>query len=221
MSFIVDHLRDFPTTSNVTVAYFFCKFGSETRNTFLSVARSMLAQILVDTPEILPHLYEQASINDNGGLTTREAAQKLLQLALDARRKHGTTYLVIDGIDECDRKERGHIASWFQDYIDSIPVDEKGVVRCLFVSQDDGVSRNDFSNIPSLRLTPANTSHDVRAYVSVWHQKMEVKFGELRSTATHVTNLITARAQGETTCLLLSLPHLTPFRHVPFRQTNG
>lgn len=157
----------------------------------------MLAQILVDAPEILPHLYEQASINDKGGLITREAAQELLQLALDARRKHGTMYLVIDGIDECERKERGHIASWFQDYIDSIPVDEKGIVRCLFVSQDDGVSRNDFSNIPCLKLTPLNTSNDIRAYVSLWHQKMEVKFGELRSTNSHVTNLITARAQGK------------------------
>lgn len=73
-------------------------------------------------------------------------------------------YIVIDGIDECARDERKRITSWFRDVVENLEPPHLDRIRCLFVSQDDGVARKDFDGIATLKIKPADVENDIEQY---------------------------------------------------------
>lgn len=179
------------------MAYFYCRHNDKARNSFLSVARSLLAQIFAPTKadDVIAYMYEKAATSSDANLNSSSLAKSLLEMTISTMQS--TVFLVIDGIDECRRDDRREIAEWFQEVSDSIPVKEKSKFRCLFVSQDDGVSRKDFGNIPSIKITALDNRRDIEAFAAAWHRRIENKFGQLRSGHEHIANIVTARAQGQ------------------------
>lgn len=51
--------------------------------------------------------------------------------------------------------------------------------------------------MPSIKLTAADNKTDIQAYTSMWHQRIEHKFGHLDQNQFHVANIVTTGAQGE------------------------
>ncbi|KAK3377270.1 hypothetical protein B0T24DRAFT_237594 [Lasiosphaeria ovina] len=188
-SIVIDELRLLP---NTIVVFFYCKHDEETRNTFMSVARSVLAQLLSQNPRLLPYLHEHASFSSDVSLTSKPLAKEMIQTALLSCER---TYIVIDGLDECPRAERVEISSFFRDLAESVPLTDMDPIRCLFVSQDDWVASESFRGVPRIKIADQNHD-DLRGFAQVWHNKLEAKFGELRDRNCHISNIITARAQG-------------------------
>lgn len=174
--------------NNSSVAFFFCKYGDKSRNAFNNIARSVLAQILAQAPHLLPYFYEQASLSKDTILTSDHTAKEMLQSILNTCSK---IYIIIDGLDECGRLEGKKIVSYFQNLIDHLPPEQMDSVRCLFVSQDDAES-----GIPSIKVTALENKGDIGHFVSVWHKRLEEKFGDLQSKENHIANILFARAQG-------------------------
>ena len=189
-SIVVDAARKIP---GATVAFFYCKHGEETRNSFISVARSILAQMLVQEPHLLPHFHEKASMSSDVLLTSTSVAKEMIQTALGSCEK---PYIIIDGLDECGREERKEISCWYQAVAEALPATEMDPVRCLFVSQDDGLALENFRNLPVIKITDENQD-DLTDFATVWHRRIEHKFGELRSKNCHVSHIISAKAQGK------------------------
>ena len=102
----------------------------------------------------------------------------------------GRTYIIIDGLDECERPEGKNLVSYFQDLIDDLSSERVDAIRCLFVSQDDAPSA-----ISSIKVTALENKGDLGHFVSAWHKQIEAKFGELQSKD-HIGNILFARAQG-------------------------
>jgi hypothetical protein len=107
-SLIIEEARSLP---DVTVAFFYCRYQDDERNTFLAVARGILAQLLHQDDNILAYLYDKASRSGQTTLSTVSLAKELLEIAT---KNHKKLYIVIDGIDECERDERKEIASTFE-----------------------------------------------------------------------------------------------------------
>lgn len=189
-SIVIDEAR---RIAGATVAFFYCKHGEETRNSFLSVARSILAQVLDQNPHLLPYFHERASISSDVLLTSTEVAKEMIQTALSSCEK---TYVIIDGLDECGRGDRREITSWFQTVVEALPVTEMDSIRCLFVGQDDEVDLDGFRNLPTIKITDENRD-DLKDFATVWHQRIENKFGTLQSKNYNISNIISARAQGK------------------------
>ena len=91
-----------------TVAFFYCKHGDGERNSFIGVARSILAQIHVQNPHLLPYFHEQASISGDAMLTSTSVAKEMLGIAIESCEK---LYIIIDGVDECKPKERKEVST--------------------------------------------------------------------------------------------------------------
>ncbi|OTA61606.1 hypothetical protein K449DRAFT_370870 [Hypoxylon sp. EC38] len=188
-SVIVDELR---RVTKASAAFFYCKYGDPSRNTFISVARSLLAQLLAQNDNLLQLLYEKASMGGEIELTSKATAKELLHAALN---DCGTTYVVLDGIDECDRENRKELATWFQSVVDEVSLSNIGAIRCLFVSQDDGVARNDLGMIPSIKIVPSGNKNDLQSFADFWNKRIEGRFGSLQGNY-NIANIIFARAQG-------------------------
>jgi len=126
-------------------------------------------------------------------LTSIPVAKDMIETAFSSCEK---AYIIIDGLDECGREDRKEISSWFQTAVQAVSATEIDSVRCLFVSQDDGAAREDFRNIPAIKITDENRD-DLTDFAGVWHRRLESKFGQLRSKSCHVSHIISARAQGK------------------------
>ncbi|KAK8879910.1 hypothetical protein PGQ11_001204 [Apiospora arundinis] len=203
-SIIADHVFTIP---DVSVGLFYCVQSDPHSNSFISVAKSILSQLLTQDATLLPLVYEKMRTeNGEAVLTSNTDAEKLLNLALRSRK----TYLIIDGVDECERDERKKICSWFSKTINSLERTKADEIRCIFVSQDDGIARRDLAAIPAINITTKNTERDIQVYSKVWQAKIEQKFGTFHEHELSVAKVVTARSQGMfiyAKCVLAELYH--------------
>lgn len=152
-----------------------------------------MSQLVSQNSHLVQYFYEKLSLSGDPSLRTKSLARELLDVALNCSK---TTYLVIDGLDECDRKDRKDIASYFKNAVQSLPRHDMDAIRCFFVCQDDAAARQDLTNIPSIGIRPADTKNDIHNFAQVWKTKIEGKLGSLQDTGYDVVKIVTAKAQG-------------------------
>jgi hypothetical protein len=177
---------------NSTTAFFYCKYEDSSRNSFLAVARSILAQVLFQNPQFLPYFDEKACMSGDT-LKSSDIAREILKKTLGSCKR---SFLVIDGLDECPPKERKTILRCFS---------EIEGIRCLYVSQDDGRAGHMLTGLPSIKIGDQN-KEDIRNFARIFHKELEHNLRN--SSAEHrigdITNIISARAQGKgypSTCI--------------------
>jgi hypothetical protein len=119
--------------------------------------------------------------------------KELLETAVKSLAK---VYIIIDGLDECPRREEKAITSFFRFLVESIQESDPDTLRCLFVSQDDGEIGKLLSKVPKITMTPASTKGDIQAYSDVWSKKIESKFDLPASTRASIALTVAERANG-------------------------
>lgn len=157
------------------------------------MARGLLSQLLDQNKHLIQYIYDKSSECGETSLHTKALAKELLLVALGSSKR---TYIVIDGLDECDTKERRYVVEFLRNTVEGLPVTDMDSVRCLFISQDDREARKDLSNIPSINICPSDTKHDIQSFVAVWKEKIESKFGDLQGARYDIAKIVTAKAQG-------------------------
>ncbi|KAI1682859.1 hypothetical protein KJE20_07591 [Pyrenophora tritici-repentis] len=158
---------------DVHIAFFYCRYQDNDKSTFLRVARVILSQLLLQDDGLLSYLYNKMSTSGQVTLSKETVAKELLEIALKAFEK---LYIVIDGIDECEKDERHKIVSLFEKTWESLPQGDADQLRCLFVSQDDNIARKDFEKMPSLKVTESDTQRDIVTYVTAKSLRIKTKF---------------------------------------------
>lgn len=197
-SVVIDELsKASESTPGINLAYFYCKYGTEGRNSFASVAKSVIAQLLRPLPDSLSYIYEEASKSSEACLSSKSTAEKILDsLLVQACTGENIIYIVIDGVDECDRSGRNDIPTWFQALSDRLSKTAPGSLRCMFISQDIGAGAKDWGLASRIKISREDTQRDIQEFAIREHRKMEVRFGELRHPHEDIAKLVTARAQG-------------------------
>ena len=189
-SFVIEKLKSFP---NTTVAFHYCKQTEESRPGLLMIAKTIISQILASNDDLLLYFLEQADASSGPQLTDLKLAKALLEITLKASKP---TYIVIDGLDEYPRDDRKEIVEWFRDVVQSLPPNELGFLRCLFVSQEDGYAKKDFSEIERIKILASDNTEDIRSYCRFEKQRIEEKFGSLESFNCDLADSITKEAAG-------------------------
>jgi hypothetical protein len=184
--------------ARIRTAFFYCRHTDYQRNAFVAVARTMLSQLVVGNDMLLQLLYERVANSSEALLTSMQAAKELLGTALKTCDKNRKTFIVIDGLDEYSREDRKEISAWFKEQVRNVPTKDLGQLRCLFISQDDGYARKDMSECSSIKLKVEHTRCDIEAYCKMWHQRIEERFKPLDPKEHNVSEMVTARAQGNT-----------------------
>lgn len=174
-----------------TVLYFYCQHGNSERNNFFSIARSLLLQFLEQDRDLLHYFYEKACNSGEASLRSPARIEELLHFAFDNCK---SAYIIIDGVDECERDERKNISQWFKKLVEDLPPADPDRLRCLFVSQDDGISRKDFSGIARIKITPEDSKPDLDLYCQDESDKLRQKLGfpenRAREMAQHVSTTV-------------------------------
>ncbi len=186
-------VEEIETLHSVNLGYFYWKYNNPKKNGFAAVARALLAQLLQQNLDLLPHLYEECISSGEVTLESLTLSRKLLRTILGSTDK---TFIVIDGVDECDKGERKKILSWLKSIIVDINKENPGALRGLVISQDEGDIRKILSAAWTISLQPQDNWTDIQWYASYWSSKIQAKFDLPTAGGKEITSKISQRANG-------------------------
>ncbi|KAF2267625.1 putative zinc finger protein [Lojkania enalia] len=177
-----------------TVLYFYCNHKNPERDNFRAVTRTILAQLLKQDKDLLAYFYGKCCESGETVLESRSTIETLLKTGLDNCK---SAYIVIDGLDECGRDERKEITQWFRKLVEDLPTTEPERLRCLFVSQDDGFGRKDFSGLASIKIKPENNKPDIECYCRIEAEKLTLHpFYLAHERAVAIANTVSNSTEG-------------------------
>ena len=193
--------------ASISVAYFYCKHGDSTRDSCDAIFRGILAQLLVQNPDIVPYFnsHKLALIHDplksNGLKSLVNTVFKVL----------GVVYLVIDGLDEVDRSERKKFFRLILPLLnsgDSRVGDDGGYRIKLFISSrgEDYIRKAVHSFVRTWRksyeITGDDNHRDIAFYVSSRVRELQEKFGLDDSRREEIFKKACSRAGGGYGCYI-------------------
>ncbi|KAH6702884.1 hypothetical protein BKA61DRAFT_619706 [Leptodontidium sp. MPI-SDFR-AT-0119] len=177
---------------SIAVIYFYCNYQDPQRKTFVAVARALLVQLLNLNDELLPYLYDKCIGSGQVSLVSSQLYKELLETAL----KTGSiqTFIVIDGLDECDPLERNAILSFLTPIVKA--EGPTGRLRALIVSQDENDIRKVFRGSPVLKLMDAHNKSDIEGYADHWCSEIQKKFGLPVETIQYIRTAVCEGSDG-------------------------
>ena len=183
-----------------TVLYFYFRHGDPQRSSFTAIAKSLIAQTLIKDDLLYSYLFGAATDSKKPMLDTRKLAGELLDVCLKAV---GKTYIVLDGLDECEEIEEKAIVDWFRKYVEqSATSNPQEPVRCVFFSQADSCTTSLLSKLPTLQITRSDNYADISYYSTQRARDIQAKFQCSDDEKLMISRSVTERAEGEQSRLL-------------------
>ena len=189
--------RETSSNSNYpeSVAFFYCMNGNPERDNSLVVIRSLISQLIRQNPKIVPLVFEKMCHVGGITLVSRKDAEELLNLVL-AESSSNSTYIIIDGLDECDIKEMTTIVTTLTTTAESVNATSPGFCRLFFTSRDENAIRRLLSSVETLQIRPKDNQRDIKAYTHTWSIKIQEKFALSESKRQELEESVISRANG-------------------------
>ncbi|KAK5046236.1 hypothetical protein LTR84_008379 [Exophiala bonariae] len=176
-------------------AFFYCYHDDPQRKKSLPILASILAQLTTSDHILMPWCYEQYTTSNQ--LSLRDEAQciDMLRSILLSNKK---TFVVLDGIDECERKDRQLLLSFFTRAVAACESNDPGSLRIALLSRDeDDIRRALAGAISEIKITPAENERDMKRYIKLRCNEVKDKFEELRADAIkYISDSTFLRADG-------------------------
>lgn len=173
--------------------FFYCKQSLPEHNTFLALARSFILQLLNQDKSLLLYLHGEHCDSNEAVLSSIPLAQEMLKFLLSSCK---SAYIVIDGLDECEREERKVITQWFCHLVESLPENAPDRLRCLFVSQDDRIGTKDLQGLAKINIEPQDNKQDILVYSRVQANELRRKFDFSEEESSRIAIAVTESVKG-------------------------
>jgi hypothetical protein len=157
----------------------------------MALLKGLLAQLIRMSPELLAYVYGEVSATIELVLRSPETLMMLIETAFSTRKQ---LWMVLDGLDECERKERKHILSW----VSKLTSDHSTVNAQVFVtSQEELDIQNLLPRSPSITLHEPGHQDEIRNYVSRKAAKRSQQFNLSPDIEQEIVHKVTRQANGE------------------------
>ncbi|RPB13463.1 hypothetical protein P167DRAFT_605061 [Morchella conica CCBAS932] len=170
-SFIIDEFQAITRSSNEHImAYFYCDYKEPARSDRESILRAIVKQLCLKGPttDHIPNLVaEMYSIREEDGfssgkLRVSESTELIVKLA----GMYSDVTIIMDGIDECDRKTRAELFSAINEMSKA---DSK--VKIILTGRYDNDIERMFSTAHKHYLTAKDNTEDIIKYVETQMEK--------------------------------------------------
>jgi hypothetical protein len=164
---------------------------------------------------MLPHCHTKRTLSGEPTLRSPTQAQKLLEDLCSSIPK---LFIVVDGLDECEKAERAQVLGVLTKIAADCDTDEPGKLRVLFISQDYADIRRPLLStavgraVPKVvQLSNSDNESDIQTYTRTWAEKIASNFAPFTDDMKdYLVNLTVANAQGTSDfCSLLYRTVLT------------
>jgi hypothetical protein len=189
-SYIIEELQ---AVHSSHVLFFYCKNNDQERDSFISVARSLIQQTVLKDDIHLHYIYAESCAIGESPLKTIKQSQRLLEASLG---NLDNIYIILDGIDECKPGEANKIISWFLSKTRSLQ-DEGKHVKCLFSSQDDEETNKLFKDIPTIRVGGEGLGQDIQTFCTIECKKLKDMYGLSDEKTKEIIETVTRKTDGK------------------------
>lgn len=187
-----------------------CPYGfarSESNACSLTI-RSLIAQIIKRKSDLLPYLYDSyVKVEESASLS------KTKQILIDLLRPLQTTYLVLDGLDECEPQHQRKILEEIANVQKAIDPDCS--LRMLVCSGENAEILSQLRKAPktSLNDEKVHTSRDIAKFAHRSLRQLYERFGTATEKINELEQEVVRKANGQSMPLVVA-NHLSIDRHV-------
>lgn len=178
---------------SVSLGFFYCKHSDNQKNSFISILRGLLAQPVHQNEDLLSYVYEKCSSSSELTLESSGLLKDLMEMSL---KSSASTYIIIDGLDECERGESEIFIAWFTSMIGIITKDNPGAFRLLCISQRDDILIKLLAKAPVLPLDAVEHQKEIESYALHWTLKIRQKFDISALMEKQIATRVAVRAGG-------------------------
>jgi hypothetical protein len=196
-SLIIEQLQE---RKQGRVLFFYCKHKQPEKNTFAGILRGLLAQLLYLDNALSSYLYEICSSKDQAGLST--ILEQLAEIAFDSQ---GTSFVILDGLDECKPVEAEKALSWFKSRQRDGMQAGLGHIRLLCVGQRTDVLQDMLSSAVEISLENASHQGDIERYVKERACDIREVFEISSQTEAEIVTRVTNAAKSRITAFVSPL----------------
>ncbi|KAI1128502.1 hypothetical protein F5Y10DRAFT_292051 [Nemania abortiva] len=159
-------------------AFIYCKHRDLNKNTFVSVMKAFLSQLLSQQDHLIPFYYDEGIASGEVVLSSTKLCKKLLRYILQ---NIPEAFLILDGLDECEPDERKLILDFFKEVINLCDSARPGKVRMLILSRDEPDIKKSLSAATIVRITRQDNLQDIERYIQHRAASIQKKFAPLLS----------------------------------------
>ncbi|TKW56360.1 hypothetical protein CTA1_7211 [Colletotrichum tanaceti] len=176
-----------------SVAYFYFKHGNSEKNNHGSFLKAVLTQLISQDTATSQGFFQELSSQADVNIRSRESLQTLTRAALEEYR---VSFLVLDGLDECDRGQAEVTVKWLLSLLDDDRYVGKTSLRILFSGQRDGLLDALLRSYPAICLESSKHTADIERYCLQYVPKLRKKFPMTKELETDILSLVSTRAEG-------------------------
>ena len=187
-------IQEIENLDSVHLGFFYCKYSDNQKNSFTNVLRGILFQLVQQNEELLPYVYDACCSSSELTMNSQSLLKKLVETSL---KSCPNTYIVIDGIDECEETEEKKIIAWFLAVSENVVKNSAETMHLLFISQRDKVTEKLLTQAAVISLDSKYHQEDIEIYSRNCATKIQRKFGISEASAIQIGTHVAAQAQGE------------------------
>jgi hypothetical protein len=186
--------------------YFYCRHRQEGKDSFIGILRGLLAQILSVDQSLATFFSDKYSDYDKRRFETANAVKEAADDAFSCQR---ISYVVLDGLDECDPSEAEKVISWFTSRQRQAPLGNDGHIRLLCLGQRTDLLQRMLSGAQDISLdTQQRHKEDIECYIRGKIQSISADFSLDPNTQNNIVSKVSTVANG-TPNLPLRMPLLS------------
>jgi len=176
--------------------FFYCKQRGDKDN-LLRIVKGLLSQLINQNPELYPFLYEMISEIGEPGLHVEGDAKCLLNKILAATSAI-VTYIIIDGLDECEADQARSVITTLTTIMESLnsTPETQGSCRIFFTSRDENHIRRQLKTAQKVKIRPTDNEKDMRNYAQTQATQIQQTFALSAMERQELVNGVMSRANG-------------------------
>lgn len=155
--------------------------------------------MLYEDSALASHLYEICSSKDHAGLSTM--LEELAEIAFDSQT---TSFVILDGLDECRPGEAEKALSWFISRHKDTNHKGCGYIRLLCVGQRIHVLQHMLSSAADISLENASHHEDIKRYVKEQACSIKEEFEISTEIEAEIVTRVTNAAKSRNPAFVLS-----------------
>ena len=190
-SLIVEKLSE---TRTEPVLYFYCKHNQPGKKSLLDVLCALVVQCLHRDNALLQCLYDLCA-----STSQVKSPSKVEELASVTFQSQASTFVILDGLDECETEEVERIISWFTAM--QTKTANPSHIRLLCVGQRIEVLERMLSSASSISLENTDHQNDVHLYIEKRAREISDEFDLSPQIEANLIARITKSAKGITSLL--------------------
>lgn len=218
---LLNEMQEGGGSTRTLVAYFYFKHGQKDKNNHNDFLRALLAQLLDRNIAMPEQLYNDLSSAAEEKLRSTESLEARIKEAFEC---FESIFLVVDGLDACEREEAGCTVEWLLSLVNDGSETSNTSLRFIFSGQRDGVLDKILANQPSIALESSQQHlEDIIQYCQTFvrENQRKARFQIDPELENEIVTLVTEEAKGNLELYLEITHSLTSYRDVFVRSSRS